>query len=176
MNLITNCFLVLFGICFLNNNKTEDPTPPKTSNHLFYIQRNLNKNTIVYDANFDDSGYLISHDPISVYWIRYEEAGQKMELRRIEKIFAYGVRCKAVEKNAKNYDVELVASSKKRISLIQSGPFKAKIHIIINNKLSQLDHMYIYADNSGFWPKVKYIELYGKDLNSGEDNYEKILN
>ncbi len=34
------------------------PVPEKTKELLFYIQRNHNKNTIIYDANFDEKGML----------------------------------------------------------------------------------------------------------------------
>lgn len=40
--------------------------PPKTKKLLFYIQRNHNRNTIVYDAIFDKSGNL-DKNPINVY-------------------------------------------------------------------------------------------------------------
>lgn len=54
-------------------------------NRLFYIQRNHNKNTVVYDANYKATGLLDQNKPINVYWIRYEEGGRSMELRAIEK-------------------------------------------------------------------------------------------
>jgi len=77
------------------------PVPNKTKELLFYIQRNHNSNTIVYNANFDNVGNLIDHKPIDVFWIRYDEQGQRMELRTIEKMFAYGVECKKI-KNKEN--------------------------------------------------------------------------
>ena len=61
------------------------PVPLKTDKMLFYIQRNHNANTIIYDANFDKNGKLKESQPIEVYWKRYDEQGQRMELRTIEK-------------------------------------------------------------------------------------------
>ncbi len=177
MNQIATIFILIFGFLSSTNiDKTKYPIPSKTVERLFYIQRNLNKNTIVYDANFDNDGNLIDKNPINVYWIRYEEDGRKMELRNIEKLFAYGVKCKADRNIDKKFNVKLVAYNKRELILIQHEPFKASINMLIDNKLSELGYMYIYADNSGFWPKVEYIELFGKDLYSGEDNYEKIIN
>ena len=150
------------------------PIPPKTKDLLFYIQRNHNKNTIVYHANFDHNGNLIEDLPIDVYWVRYEEEGQRMELRGIEKMLAYGVKCAKFDED--KYNVKLVAKRKKEFQLIQKSAYEAKIMTLIGHKPSVLDHIYIFADNSGIWPKVKYVELFGRDAETGEKVYEKIIN
>lgn len=167
--------LILFGLVTLNDRDLSDyPVPPKSEEMLFYIQRNHNKNTIIYDANFDTDGKLIANSPIDVYWIRYEEDSRRMELREIEKIFAYGVKCEEQELNNNQFIVKIVAAENRNFQLIQKTPFHAEIHTLINNEPSILEHMYIYADNSGFWPKVKYIELFGKKSATGNSIYEKI--
>lgn len=170
---LTLCFSLL-SFDIIGQNKY--PVPPKTKELLFYIQRNHNKNTIIYDANFDKNGNLIEDKPIDVYWIRYEEQGQRMELRTVEKMFAYGVECKKNESHNNYYQVKLVAYEKRKLWLKQEAPFKAVVYIMINNKLSHLNHLYIFADNSGIWPDVKYIELFGKDIATGNNNYERINN
>jgi len=149
--------------------------PSKSRKSLFYIQRNHNRNTIVYDANFDKSGQLNKEEPIHVYWIRYEERGQKMELRTIEKWYAYGVKASKIKNNNKEFKINLVASSKKEFLLKEENSFKAAVYTTINGKQAKLEHLYIFADNTGFWPKVKYIELFGEDITSGESVYEKLM-
>ncbi len=149
--------------------------PPKTKKLLFYIQRNHNRNTIVYDANFAKSGTLDKNNPIHVYWIRYQESGQTMPLRTIEKLFAYGVKSSKIKGKQNEYKVNLVATDKRNFLLKQEAPFKATIYTKINGKSAKLGHLYIFADNSGVWPKVKYIELFGKDITTGKSVYEKII-
>lgn len=151
------------------------PIPPKTEVRLFYIQRNHNSNTIVYDANFDSKGQLISTKPIDVYWLRYDEDGRRMELRALEKKFAYGVKHKKLDSSGQ-YEIELTAYDKRKLLLKQVADNKAIAYIKINGKLSILDHLYIVADNSSWWPKVKYIELFGRDEKTGQRSYEKIYN
>jgi len=175
MKWTTPLLIVLFGLISINDSELGDyPIPPESEEMLFYIQRNHNKNTIIYNANFDKNGNLIEDNPIDVYWIRYEEDGRRMELREIEKLFAYGVKSSKIESEKNQYKIKLVADDKRDLTLIQKEPFKAVVNTRINDKSSQLIHLYIFADNSGFWPKVKYIELYGKDSISGEHYYEKI--
>lgn len=176
MKRILIIFILAFGLMsFSKTSKLNYPTPPKTKERLFYIQRNHNSNTIVYDANFDDKGKLNEDKPIGVYWIRYEEDSRKMELRRIEKWYAYGVKCSRPKSGEDFYQVKLVANKKRDFKLFQKKPFEANIHTLINDKMSYLEHMYIEADNSGVWPKVKFIELFGTDISTGENTYEKII-
>jgi len=169
--------IVLFGLVSINDTEPSNyPTPPESEEMLFYIQRNHNKNTIVYTANFDKEGNLVEDKPVDVYWIRYEEDGRRMELRDIEKLFAYGVKSTKIEAEENQYKIKLVADEERDLHLVQEAPFKAVIYTLINKKSSRLNHLYIFADNSGFWPKVKYIELFGEDIRTGENYYEKIYN
>jgi hypothetical protein len=163
---------VFYSYAFSQNENY--PIPPKTQERLFYIQRNHNANTIVYDANFDKNGNLDENKPIDVYWIRYDEQGQKMELRSIEKWYAYGVDCEKSD-NKSFFNVELAADKKRAFYLHQIGKFRARLTTLISGKTSILDHMYIFADNSGVWPTVKYIELFGNDLKTGVKTYQKII-
>lgn len=152
------------------------PIPEKTMNRLFYIQRNHNKNTVVYDANYKSTGIIDEEKPINVYWIRYEEGGRTMDLRAIEKRMAFGVKCKKLEGRTNQFKIKLVAYNEREFLLKQEGLFKANMYGFIAKKQSRLDYMYIFADNSGILPDVKYVELYGTAINSGEKVYEKILN
>lgn len=150
------------------------PVPPKTDELLFYIQRNHNSNTIIYNANFDSNGNLNKEEPILVYWIRYEENGQKMELRTIEKWYAYGVDW--VRVNDRNtYKLTMVADKSRAFTLTQIEPFKAIVTTQINNINSELESMYIFADNSKAWPTVEYIEFFGCSTKSKQKEYEKII-
>ena len=170
-----NSTLVVFGLLMLFFSQSEKyQTPPKTHELLFYIQRNHNANTIIYDANYDANGRLIKDEPIIVYWRRYDEQGQKMELRTIEKWYAYGVD---FEKTAfeNTYKIILVADKERSFTLKQISAFKTVVYTVIDGKQSVMDHLYIYADNSGAWPTVKYIELFGIDAKTKQITYEKII-
>ena len=150
------------------------PVPPKTDKTLFYIQRNHNKNTIMYDANFDEDGNLNKKKPVKVYWIRYEEKGQKMKLRRLERWMVYGVKCRKTKKEGYDFKVNLAASDKISLYLKQVAPFKAEIHIDIKGDIFELEHIYAKLSEGSWMPKPEYAELYGYDLTTGEPVYKKI--
>lgn len=173
-------FLLITITClslFTSNDKITNlyPRPANTEERLFFIQRNMNMNTIVYDANFDENGNLNEENPIRVYWIRFEEEGQEMELRYLEKTLAYGIEYSKSNTDENQYKIKIVADKSRELTLKQVAPYKALIYLNINSKVSLLDYMYIDADNSGFWPDLKFIELHGKDSSTGKKTYEKVL-
>jgi len=148
---------------------------PKTKNLLFYIQRNHNENTIVYDANFDEEGNLNPKKPVDAYWLRYQEDGRRMELRTFEKYMAYGIKCKKLENSEFDYRLYLSASKKLVFWLKQTAPFKAEIYADVKGKRIKLDHMFANLDESGWLPKVKYGEFFGTDPKTGQKVYIKVF-
>jgi len=169
---ILSIILLLF-IQSISHQSIEYPVP-KTKNLLFYIQRNHNANTIVYDARFDKDGNLDKDKPVEAYWIRFQEEGQRKELRSFEKWMAYGIKAKKAEKPY-DYRLYLSASSKVKLWVRQTAPFKAEVITIINGKEAKLDHMFATLDESGWVPKVLYGEFFGFDLKTGEKVYQKVF-
>ncbi len=171
---IKTYIFIVVAIFFINNSFAQGenyPIPPKTKELLFYIQRNLNANTIVYDAVFDKNGKLDEKKPVTVYWIRYEEQGQKMKLRRLDRVFAYGVSSKKIKDGF--FKVKIVADESKDLWLKQIAPFNAVLMTKINEELSVLNKIYVLADTQGIWPTVEYIEFFGKNLKTNKQIYQK---
>lgn len=172
-------YLFLPVLLFLITSATTDsrhnyPIPEKTKERLFFIQRNLNSNTIVYDARFDKHGNLNESSPMDIYWIRYDEYGQRMELRTIEKNLAFGIEFSKLN-NYNYYKVNIVAEKNRDIHLKQTAPFEAKAFVMINNRMSQLNYLYLVADDTGFLPELKSIEYFGTDTLTKRSTYEKVL-
>ena len=75
------------------------PTPPSAPERLFFVQRNPNTNTIVYDANTIENGSKFNpKQPIRVYWLRYDEQGQTEPLSYLQRTMAYGVEVRAADR------------------------------------------------------------------------------
>ncbi|MFQ5446854.1 MAG: DUF4833 domain-containing protein [Saprospiraceae bacterium] len=149
-------------------------TPPKTEHSLFFIQRNLNQNTIVYDARLNAAGGF-AKEPIDVYWLRYATTGERRELKWLERTFAYGYSAKK-EKNGQGYWVTLTAYDGRKIHLEKTPDGKPVATMTIDGKYCQLDYIWVFADNSGVWPKVKNVDLHGKSMITGEPVFERIIN
>jgi hypothetical protein len=143
-----------------------------SARRLFYIERNKNANIVIYEAQVESDGSLRSEDPVIAYWLMNEEDGHRQDLNRFERKRAYGFDSELLAKDS--VLLELKADIKRDVVVSRVGDnFKAVT--IIEGKKASLDRIYIMADESGFRPDVQYLELFGKDLYTEEDLYEKSL-
>lgn len=161
-----------------SSNKTEIslPTPEGIDNMLFYVQRTINANTIVYTLNEDKDGNLNEAEPIKVYWIKYAQGGKIDPLTYIQKNYAYGVKSKLIDREKKSYLFEFVSYHKKQFYLLKSKTDN-KYHVwgYINNKLTILTNILVKIEGGTFWlPNVKSVEVKAKDPNSLVENIEII--
>lgn len=147
------------------------PRPPKTDRSLFFIQRNLNTNTIVYDLDMAE-GQVRNGHPIDAYWLRYGEDGAKEDLSWLQAVLAYGYTSKKIENG---YRIKLKAYNDRYIQLLsKEGKWGALM--TINGVEVQLNNIYVYADESGIFPDVKYVDIYGTHPISGQIIKERIHN
>ena len=151
------------------------PTPPKSENSLFFLQRNRNENTVVYDANLNGNGDFDRSEPIDVYWLRYTSTGYRRELKWLERTFAYGYSSKK-ESNKNEFLVELTAYDERKIYLKKTVDGKPMATITCNGKECRLDCLYVFADESGSWPKVIHVDIHATDLQSGKKEIERFVN
>jgi phosphatidylglycerophosphate synthase len=150
------------------------PTPKGIANQLFYLQRDPNTNTIVCELNVDAKGQLIKDDPIKVYWVRYQDNGEKKDLNYIQRKFAYGIHVEAIGND--EYKLNFVSYKKFPMYLMKSAEDK-KYHVYVtaNNKKIQLERIFVRIDGGSFWvPNVKYVELKGTNPSNDAPITERI--
>lgn len=143
------------------------------SKNLFIIERSKNANIVRYDAVLASDGSIDKDNPIDAYWLLYaKKNGEREELSAFDKK-AYGYKVSYNEKN-KNYDFVLKAVKEKpmTVSIYNKVP---KAVIKINNIDCFLNKVYIESKDGAFGiPTVSYYELFGKEVSSGKDQYQKI--
>lgn len=147
------------------------PRPPKSERSLFFIQRNLNTNTIVYDIDIREGEIRKSH-PIDAYWLRYGEDGAKKDLSWLQSILAYGYTSKT---NKEGFRIKLKAYNDRYLQLSQNNGHWVAL-MDINGQPSVLTNIYVYADESGIFPDVKYVDIFGTHLDSKQIVKERIHN
>lgn len=143
-----------------------------TGHRLFHIERNKNANIVVYDARVLPDGTLRKKDPVDVYWLKLAEDGERKKLKRIERKMAYGFKVHDQEVDRLRLDMKADVGRDLFVAVVRDT-FRALIDI--DGRRAILDHIYIFADESGIMPKVQYLELFGVDLDTGEERYEKYL-
>jgi hypothetical protein len=172
-------FLLLFNLFFAlppaPKPATVFPVPSGVSNQLFYLQRDPNTNTVIYQLNVDRAGRLNEDEPVNVFWIRYDEHSERKDLNFIQRKFAYGL---AAEKLATDkYELKFAAYSKVRFYLLRSPTDKAlHVYTTIAGKQIQLERVFLRIEGGTFWvPNVKYIEFKGLNTATLQPIAERIM-
>jgi hypothetical protein len=143
------------------------PTPKGIANQLFYLQRDPNLNTLIYELNIDKTGNVDEDQPVLAYWIRYGENQAKKDLSYVQKKFAYGIDSKKTGKD--QFELRFVSHKKLPLYLRKSAEDKKyHVYVTINNKKLLLDRIFVRIEGGSFWiPNVKYVELRG--INQAND-------
>jgi hypothetical protein len=162
------------GPMSLMSRPADFPTPPRTANSLFFIQRNKNKNTIAYDANYRN-GRFDASEPIDAYWLRYGSHGERKELTWSQRTFAYGYE-KKKDGTGKGFHITLTAYGKRKIHLTTDANGQPIATMTINGKTCRLSHIWVYADDQSSWPTVYHVDLHGTELSTGKKQVERIQN
>ena len=163
--------IILFILITTTSFKTGDTKSsfypiPAVDNMLFYIQRTINSNTIVYQLNVDTNGVLNELEPIKVYWIKYEKAGKTTPLTFIQKHYSYGIETKIINEEKKSYSFQFASYDKRQFYLIKSS-IDNKYHVYgrFNDAFSVLKRVLIQIDGGSFWiPNVTQLEVYAQEV------------
>ena len=140
---------------------------------LFKIERNKNANVVQYDARIAADGTLYKKEPVTAYWVRLAEQGQKQELSWMQKTFAYGINAK-LSRDRKSAELELKAEIGRPIHVQPKGDsYRAMANI--DGVPAYIEKIYIHATGSGMSTKVEYIDLHGNSIDGGSQQYERII-
>ena len=155
-----------------SDDKVIYPIPPLSDVRLFYVQRNTNTNTIIYDLNYTSDGKLDESEPVKAYWIRYAEDGQKKDLNYVQRKFAYGLTSKVLHNG--NYDIRFVSYKKFPLTLMKAVDGKYHIFALIAQKQVMLSRIFVKIDGGTLWlPSVTYVEVKGSDPVTGREIVER---
>jgi len=143
------------------------PVPKNIKNLLFYVQRDPNSNTVIYELNLMANGKLNEKEPVKIYWIRYTEKGIHRDLNYFQRKLAYGLNVKKLSSDS--FELQFVCYSKLTLTLSKDAAGKYHVYTDINQKIAILNRVFVRIDGGTFWvPNVIYADLIGKDTVSGK--------
>lgn len=152
---------------------TDFPAPPHTKQSLFYIYRNLNNHSVVYEINKLANGTINPEDPIKIYWNRVGEKERYRALNYMERTFAYGLKSDPL-KNGSVHSI-FVARKGYAIDVYVDEKGQATAVMKIDNKISKLVKIFVQVAEDGLWPKIAHVEFFGTELKTNLSTYEKLL-
>jgi len=143
--------------------------------HLFSIQRSKNGNEVQYRLHVDDHCQVVSEKPVEAFWRLLQEGPEKTEpLTEVEHI-AYGVVHQKVDDNWVSFILRpleffrpLEQRSVKATAIYDphTDTCASIVHTEINAQWASLDRIYVHAEERLVRPKVLYIDIFGKSLDS----------
>jgi hypothetical protein len=170
-NLATSLILAL-GLALFSVS-TALCSDPLRREPLFKIERSKNANIIQYDAQIGPDGKLDSKKPVVAYWVRLAEQGQLKELSWIQRKFAFGFDADydpVTDSASMDMEVDIGRS----ITVIRDGDVY-RAGTTIGGLESFLDRIYIQAHKHGLIINVEYVDVFGKDANTGEERFEHFV-
>ena len=160
--------LVLSGLTLLWIPR-ESPCDPV--HHLFFIERNKNKNIVQYDFCPEKAG-LNGAGPVVVYWII--EGGERRELTAIQRELAFGIASQK-KVGSDRYEIVLNAFNKRKI-IVRKTEDGYKAFGMIDGQEGVLEKIYVECQEKWLcFPQVQFVDVFGRDEETNLPLTERIL-
>lgn len=154
--------------------RAEFPVPSEP-NMLFYIQRSVNANTVVYAARVDSVGHIDPDSPVEAYWRWYNVDGARKPLNFFERTLAYGVTSVARGASGKTVSFRVAALPEREIVLQQDSNGTPEALMKFGDHVARLVYVYLKVDDSGLIPQVTALDLCGIEVTSGRALHEHVI-
>ncbi len=163
--------LVAFALAPLSDTAglAADPCPT----HLFVIERSKNANIVVYDAKSGPTGELVSSEPVVAYWLLNAKKGQREELTALERKHAYGFDVTPGDTSG-TFVMVFKASRQRRLIVRMLNGCPVTIAPIGSHD-GILRRIFVQSKTDSLQQKVEYVELFGEDVATGGQLYEKLV-
>ncbi len=162
--------LLIAIVCFFPQAPLADSW--NKTDHLFHIERSINKNFVRFDVRLTENSNLPDSSPVIAYWVL--ENGQQEELTLIQQKYAYGIHSQ--EKLEKNKFRIFLAALKNREIIIEKIEGSYRALVSVNGKTSILEKAYVKSkENWTGFPQVFHIDLFGKIKETGLPVQERII-
>jgi len=173
-NLLLSAFFWLFLNSYLSAQSIQTytgsfPVPPHNKNMLFYLQRTVDVNTVIYEINYMANGEINKTKPVKVYWIDYANAGKISPLTYVQNKFAYGIAYQKMDGHELIFKMNIVSFKKITLYLKRGTDGFYQTYIEMNGKQCVLTNILVNIIGGTYMrPHISTIELFGKEIRSGD--------
>ena len=148
---------------------------PNEPNMLFYVQRSVNSNTVIYAAHLDPKGQIDHDTPIDAYWRWYNVDGHKKPLIFIERMLAYGVKSvtHSGPRGAVTFKIAAIPEQTFVVDLDAHQHPEALLQV--GERWIKLDYVYLHVDDHGLMPDVTAVDIFGTDRVTGKAVHDYVI-
>jgi len=139
---------------------------------LFRLGRSKNANVVVYEAGLSASGTLDPSAPVKAFWVLLAAKGEREELSFFEWRMAYGFDVRPSNPGP-GFVLTFKAKEDRPVRIVLRDGCPVGI-ATIGGRPGILKRIFIKADDKYLIPSVEHVEVFGSDLETGEDLYERI--
>lgn len=138
---------------------------------LFRIENSHTPSYVAYDARVGADGRLDQRRPVEAYWLLFSKDGRREKLNWVERRFAYGFKAKFV--GEETVVMKMAAGIEREITIdVVDGVPRATVEI--DGRPAVLERVYARSQGRRLWPSVDYLDVFGRDLETGEERTERI--
>jgi hypothetical protein len=140
---------------------------------LFFIARSKSSAEVHYDARVRSDGSLEPTDTVTAYWrdIWGDGTVHMGPIKTFEKI-AYGWDTEPSGNGS--YAFKMRAFKDRPMWIVKAGA-RWRLQTTVLGKHAYLNKLYVKTDESGIFPKVLYVDIYGDDATSGAPLFEHLV-
>ena len=147
---------------------------PAEPNQIFYIQRSVNANTVVYAANLAADGTIKADAPVDAFWRWYNVDGNKKGLNFIERAMAYGVKTRR-SRAGEPISFTIAALPERVITLSLDAERRPEALMQIGTRTVKLAYVYLHVVEGGLIPSIPELEIFGTDKATGKAVHERLV-
>lgn len=166
MKQVVSIFLFLSITGSVLSSNPEKPVSDYGNTHsLFKIERSRDTNYLTYSLNVDDSGEIISSEPIQVFWKNLHDSDFLEPLTAIQQKYAYGIKILDYNRSEQKWSFQLVSYPDKTFKLIKTGNQSYRVTTTSGNQEIIVSKIFIRFENNSFWfPSISSVMLYGQEI------------
>jgi hypothetical protein len=149
---------------------------------VFYISKSDDRNRVDYGIHLDEHCVPTQDDAVFQYWREFENSPPvRIHTLGLFEYVAYGTsEQRTIRKSPVGslHVIRLRQFNKNAIAIYSrkeaDGRCSSRARTVINGKDSELTYIYVKLFRGGLAPSVDYIDVHGKDPDSGHDVQERI--
>ncbi len=179
-------FAVVVGACSLfasHARATEPKFFPFDVQTVFYISKSDDRNRVDYGIHLDDHCVPVKDDAVFPYWREFEGAPPvRLHTLGVFEYVPYGISEQRTIRKTPTGGYQMIKLrqfAQTPIGIITKkeadGHCTSEARTLINGKESELDYVYVKLARGGLTPSVDYIDIHGKDPDTGKEVVEHVV-
>jgi hypothetical protein len=149
---------------------------------IFFVSKSDNHNRVDYGIHLDEHCVPTQGDAVYFYWRELEKAPPvRFRTPGMLDRVGYGISEQRALPSAPSAGVYMVKLRQLPVKPVQimttrsaDGRCTTQARATINGKDSELSYAFVKLNRGGLMPSVDYVDLHGKDLQTGQEVVERM--